>query len=231
MNLNEFFFGIYPYIAGTIFLVGSLVRFEREQFGWKADSSQLLDRRTLRLGSNLFHVGILALFAGHFVGLLTPHSVFLALGVSDLAHQVIAISAGSVFGLICMAGGVLLWRRRMFNPRVRAVTRFMDLLILDWILVTLALGLATIPVSIGHALDGDASVMVALADWAQSVVTFRADAALLAGVDLIYRIHLFFGMTVFLLFPFSRLVHIWSAPLGYLARPYQVVRAKYVRYR
>ncbi len=231
MNLNDFFFGIYPYIAGTIFLVGSLVRFEREQFGWKADSSQLLDRKTLRLGSNLFHVGILALFAGHFVGLLTPHSVFLALGVSDLAHQVIAISAGTVFGLICMAGGVLLWRRRMFNPRVRAVTRFMDLVILDWILITLALGLATIPFSIGHALDGDASVMVALAHWAQSVVTLRADAALLSDVDLIFKIHLFFGMTVFLLFPFSRLVHIWSAPVGYLARPYQIVRAKYVRYR
>ncbi len=231
MNLNDFFFGIYPYIAGTIFLVGSLVRFEREQFGWKADSSQLLDRKTLRLGSNLFHVGILALFAGHFVGLLTPHSVFLALGISDLAHQVIAISAGTVFGLICMAGGVLLWRRRMFNPRVRAVTRFMDLVILDWILITLALGLATIPFSIAHALDGDASTMVALAEWAQSVVTFRAEAGLLENVDLIFKIHLFFGMTVFLLFPFSRLVHIWSAPVGYLARPYQVVRAKYVRYR
>ena len=231
MNLNDFFFGIYPYIAGTIFLVGSLVRFEREQFGWKADSSQLLDRKTLRLGSNLFHAGILALFAGHFVGLLTPHSAFLAFGVSDLAHQVIAISAGTVFGLVCMAGGVLLWRRRMFNPRVRAVTRFMDLVILDWLLITLALGLATIPVSIAHALDGNASVMVSLAHWAQSVVTFRADAGLLENVDLIFKIHLFFGMTVFLLFPFSRLVHIWSAPVGYLARPYQVVRAKYVRYR
>ena len=231
MDVNTLLFGIYPYIAGTIFLVGSLVRFEREQFGWKADSSQLLDRKTLRLGSNLFHVGILALFAGHFVGLLTPHSVFLALGVSDLAHQVIAISAGTVFGLICMAGGVLLWRRRMFNPRVRAVTRFMDLVILDWILITLALGLATIPFSIAHALDGDASTMVALAEWAQSVVTFRAEAGLLENVDLIFKIHLFFGMTVFLLFPFSRLVHIWSAPVGYLARPYQVVRAKYVRYR
>jgi nitrate reductase gamma subunit len=231
MDLNTFFFGIYPYIAGTVFLAGSLIRFEREQFGWKADSSQLLDRRALRLGSNLFHVGILALFAGHFVGLLTPHDVFLALGVSDMAHQVIAIGAGSVFGLVCMAGGLLLWRRRMFNPRVRAVTRFMDLFILDWILVTLALGLATIPFSVAHALDGDASVMVALAEWAQSVVTFRADAALLAGVDWIFKLHLFFGMTVFLLFPFSRLVHIWSAPLSYLARPYQVVRTKYVRYR
>ncbi len=231
MDIDTFFFGIYPYIAGTVFLVGSLVRFEREQFGWKADSSQLLDRKTLRLGSNLFHVGILALFAGHFVGLLTPHGVFRSLGVSDLTHQVIAIGAGAVFGLTCMVGGVLLWRRRMFNPRIRAVTRFMDLVILDWLLVTLALGLATLPVSIGHALRGDASVMIALAEWAQSVVTFRADASLLAGVDPIFKIHLFFGMTVFLLFPFSRLVHIWSAPLTYLARPYQVVRAKYVRYR
>lgn len=230
MAFNNLLFGVYPYICLTSFLLGSLIRFDREQYSWKADSSQLLDRKNLRLGSNLFHVGILALFGGHFVGLLTPHSVWLALGISDVAHQNIAITAGSIFGIICMAGGVILWRRRMFNPRVRANSRFMDIFILDWLLVTLGLGLLTIPVSIYHSAHGEAGTLIALTDWVQSIVWLRPEPGLLVGVNLIYKLHLFAGLTVFLLFPFTRLVHVWSIPLGYLFRPYQVVRAKYVRY-
>jgi nitrate reductase gamma subunit len=231
MFFYKLIYGIYPYIALSVFLLGSLVRFDREQFSWKADSSQLLDRKQLRLGSNLFHVGVLALFAGHFIGLLTPHSLFLALGIPDLVHQYVAIIAGSVFGLVCMIGGVILWRRRMFNRRIRATSRFMDIFILDWLLVTLSIGLITIPFSIKHAIHGDAGTMVFLAEWAQSIITLQPKPDVLVSIELIYRIHMFFGMTVFLLFPFSRLVHIWSAPFGYLMRPYQIVRKKYVQYR
>ena len=230
MYLHQFLYGVYPYIALSVFFLGSLIRFDREQYTWKADSSQLLARERLRLGSNLFHIGILALLAGHFVGLLTPHSVWLALGVSDLAHQSLAIGVGALFGVLCMLGGVILWRRRMFNPRVRATSRFMDIFILDWLLVTLGLGLATLPWSLYHALNGDASAMLLLAEWAQGLVTFRPDPVLLSEVDLIYKVHLFFGMTVFLLFPFTRLVHAWSIPWTYLFRPYQIVRTKFVRY-
>ena len=224
-------YGVYPYIALSVFLLGSLIRFDREQYSWKADSSQLLDRRQLRLGSNLFHIGILALFGGHFVGLLTPHAVFESLGLSDTAHQSIAIVAGSLFGLICMIGGVLLWRRRMFNPRIRATSRFMDIFILDWILITLMLGLITIPFSINHALQGDAKAMVILASWVQSIASLQPNPDVLRNVAFIYKLHMFFGMTVFFLFPFTRLVHIWSAPFGYLLRPYQIMRSKYVQYR
>ncbi len=231
MDFTKFIFGIYPYIALTVFLVGSLIRFDREQYSWKADSSQLFEKEQLRKGSILFHIGVLALFFGHLAGLVTPHTWFLGMGVSDMAHQYIAIIAGAVFGTICMLGGVILWRRRMGNPRVRANSRFMNIFILDWLLVTLALGLITIPFSLMHALKGDASTMVYLAEWVQSVLLFRAEPAMLADVGWIYKLHLFFGMTVFLLFPFTRLVHVWSIPLGYLQRPYQVVRSKYVRFR
>lgn len=231
MDFTKFIFGIYPYIALTVFLVGSLIRFDREQYSWKADSSQLFEKEQLRKGSILFHIGVLALFFGHLAGLVTPHTWFLGMGVSDMAHQYIAIIAGAVFGTICMLGGVILWRRRMGNPRVRVNSRFMDIFILDWLLVTLALGLITIPFSLLHALKGDASTMVYLAEWVQSVLLFRAEPAMLADVGWIYKLHLFFGMTVFLLFPFTRLVHVWSIPLGYLQRPYQVVRSKYVRFR
>jgi nitrate reductase gamma subunit len=181
MRLQQFFFGIYPYIALSVFFLGSLIRFDREQYTWKADSSQLLEREQLRLGSNLFHIGILALFAGHFVGLLTPHAVWLTIGVSDEAHQSLAIGVGALFGVLCMIGGVVLWRRRMYNPRVRATSRRMDIFILDWLLVTLGVGLSTIPVSAYHAFHGDVSTMVLLAEWAQSVVSFRADPGLLQG--------------------------------------------------
>lgn len=229
--MEKLLFSVYPYIALTTFLVGSLIRFDREQYTWKADSSQLFEKEQLRKGSILFHIGVLALFFGHAAGLLTPHSWFLDWGISDMAHQYIAIIAGAVFGSLCMMGGVILWKRRMNNPRVRANSHFMDIFILDWLLVTLAVGLLTIPVSLYHAISGDASTMVLLADWVQSVFILQADSTLLSEVGFLYKLHLFLGMSVFFLFPFTRLVHVWSVPLGYLVRPYQIVRSKYVRYR
>ena len=231
MNLQHFLFGVYPYIALVVFLFGSWVRFDREQYTWKSDSSQLLSNKDMRLASNLFHIGIIAIFFGHAVGLLTPHSWFLAMGISDLAHQYIAIVMGSVFGAICLAGGAMLWLRRMNHPRIRATSRLMDIVVLSWLLITLMLGLLTIPFSLYHALHGDAGTMLSLTEWVQSVVALRANPALLEDVGFFFKLHLFFGMTVFLLFPFSRLVHIWSAPFGYLGRAYQIVRTKRVSAR
>lgn len=226
MTLHNFLYGVYPYIALSVFLLGSWLRFDREQYTWKSDSSQLLSKSNLRLGSNLFHVGILAIFGGHFVGLLTPHAWFQAMGVSDMQHQMIAIWAGSIFGTMCLIGGVILWLRRLFNARVSAASRGTDKFILTWLLITLMIGLSTIPVSIGHANHNNPSVMIALAEWVQSIVYLRPNPALLENVDTVFKVHLFFGMSVFLLFPFTRLVHIWSAPFGYVSRPYQIVRSK-----
>jgi nitrate reductase gamma subunit len=226
MNLHNFLYGTYPYIALSVFLLGSILRFDREQYTWKSDSSQLLSKANLRVASNLFHIGILAIFAGHAVGLLTPHSWFTALGVSDMAHQMVAIWAGTIFGTLCLIGGGMLWVRRMFNARVSTVSRGSDKFILSWLLVTLILGLSTIPVSIGHANEGNPGVMIALAEWVQSIVYLHPNPALLADVDTVFKVHLFFGMTVFLVFPFTRMVHVWSAPFGYLGRPYQIVRSK-----
>lgn len=231
MNIHDFLYGVYPYLAGTVFLIGNWIRFDREQYTWKSDSSQLLSKANMRLASNLFHIGIIAIFFGHLVGLLTPHAWFQAMGVSDMMHQYVAIIAGSVFGTLCLLGGIMLWFRRISNPRVRATTRRMDIFILSWIMVTLLLGLSTIPVSIGHASHNNPAVMVALAEWAQSIVTFQPNPAALSSVDTLFKVHLFFGMTVFLLFPFSRLVHIWSVPVGYLGRAYQIVRTKQVAAR
>lgn len=226
MNIENFLFGVYPYIALSIFFLGSLIRFDRDQYSWKSDSSQLLSKKYLRLGSNLFHIGILAIFAGHFVGLLTPHAVFIALGVSDMTHQLVAIVAGSIFGIVALLGGLILWFRRMFNKRVSKASRKSDKFILSWLLITLMIGLSTIPNSIGHFNNGDPSVMIALTDWVKSIVTFNPQPELLVNVDTIFKIHIFFGLTVFLVFPFTRLIHVWSFPVTYLNRPYQVVRSK-----
>lgn len=226
--LHNFIFGVYPYLATTVFLLGSWIRFDHEQYTWKSDSSQLLSKRGLRVASNLFHLGIIGLFFGHVAGLLTPHALFLGAGVSDLVHQWIAISAGTVFGGACLSGAVLLWLRRLTNPRVRAASRWMDINILGWLALTAGAGLSTIPVSIHHANAGDAATMIALADWVQSIVYLHPEPRLLAEVGGVYKFHLFLGMSVFLFFPFTRLVHIWSAPIGYLGRAYQIVRARRV---
>jgi nitrate reductase gamma subunit len=223
--LNQLLFGVYPYLAGTVFLVGSLIRFDRDQFTWRAGSSQMLRKRNMVVASNLFHLGILGIFFGHLVGLLTPPAVFHALGVSPSAKQLLAVVAGGVFGLMCLVGLLLLVHRRLTDDRIRATSTRMDILVLGLLLTQLCLGLFTLPVSLHH-LDG--ANMLQLMTWARSVVTFDPGVAVasLEGIGWLFKAHLLLGMTVFMVFPFSRLVHIWSAPLGYLGRPYQIVRQR-----
>jgi nitrate reductase gamma subunit len=222
--INQFFFGIYPYIAITVFFLGSLLRYDRDQYTWKASSSQLLRKKDMRLGSNLFHIGIIALFFGHLMGLLTPHWAY-AFMISAGTKQVVAMTAGGIFGLTCLAGMVLLIRRRMLDARIRATSQATDLPILLILFVQLVLGLLTIPFSAQHM---DGSSMLALASWAQHLVTFQGDAAsFVSGEAFIFKIHLVLGLTIFLVFPFTRLVHVWSAPIQYLARSgYQIVRKR-----
>ena len=225
-TFNQFLFGTYPYIALAVFLFGSLARFEREQYTWKADSSQLLHRGQLRLGNILFHVGILGLFFGHLFGLLTPVAVWDFLGVPHSAKQMVAMVAGGVMGSMCLAGLAILLHRRFTNARVSAVTRVGDKVLLVWILVTLLLGLSTIGESASHM---DGTMMVRLMTWAQHTLTFRGDgASFVANAPLIFRVHLFMGMTLFVIFPFTRMVHVWSgfASVGYLGRAWQLVRSR-----
>jgi len=222
--VNELLFGYYPYLALTVFLVGSVLRFDAAQYTWRSGSSQLLRRRMLRLGSNCFHIGILLLFAGHFVGLLTPAALYHALGLSTAAKQTMAMVAGGIFGIVCFVGLTLLLVRRLGDPRIRATSSRMDVVILLLIYLQLVLGLVTILFSARHS---DGETMAALADWAQRIVTFRGGAAAqVAAAELVYKLHIFLGLTIFLVFPFSRLVHIWSAPVWYIGRRYQVVRRR-----
>jgi len=223
--INHALFGWYPYLCLTVFILGSIIRFDREQYTWKTGSSQLLRRKQLRWGSNLFHVGILIIFFGHLGGLLTPIQVFDAIGIGHGFKQGVAIVVGGIAGLMCLVGIALLTHRRLADPRIRATSSFSDTAILLILFAQLLLGLLTIPVSLGHM---DGHEMVKFMTWAQGVLTLQADAwQQVKDVHIIFKMHLVLGMTVFLLFPFTRLVHVWSAPIWYLGRRgYQVVRTR-----
>ncbi|SDU39393.1 nitrate reductase gamma subunit [Pseudomonas pohangensis] len=228
-KLNLLLFGVYPYIALAICLIGSWARFDLSQYSWKAGSSQIFHRtaaeqRYMRIASNLFHVGVLFVLAGHFVGLLTPEPIYHYV-ISTQNKQLLAMVSGGFFGVLCLIGLLMLLKRRLTDERVRASSSTSDTMILVVLLAQLVLGLLTIVASTQHM---DGSVMVMLADWAQSIVTLQPvkAAEAITPVGLVYKLHVFLGVTLFVLFPFTRLVHIVSAPIWYLGRRYQIVRQK-----
>ena len=223
--LDNALFGLYPYVCLSVFLLGSLIRFDRDQYTWKSDSSQLLRTGQLRLGSNLFHVGVLFLFFGHTVGMLTPHFLYEPF-ISAGAKQLLAMVSGGLFGVLGFVGVTILLHRRLSDERIRINSKTSDIVLLVLLWLQLLLGLATIPMSAQH-LDG--SMMMRLAEWAQRILTFRAGAPeLLAEAGPIFKLHMLLGMSIFLVFPFTRLVHVWSGfgAAAYLVRPYQLVRSR-----
>ena len=223
--INTALFGIYPYIALVVLAVGSIIRYDREPYTWRAGSSQLLRRNQLMWGSVLFHVGVIVIFFGHMVGLLTPIQVFDTLGVSHEAKQILAVVAGGVAGSMAIVGASLLVHRRLFDPRIRASSSFSDTMIIILLWLQLLLGLATIPLSLQH-LDGHE--MVKFMSWAQGIFTFNLDAShFVADANIIFKLHLTLGLTILFVFPFTRLVHMLSVPVRYMWRPgYQIVRTK-----
>ncbi|MCB1410897.1 MAG: respiratory nitrate reductase subunit gamma [Rhodobacteraceae bacterium] len=227
--MNTFFFGIYPYIALTVLIVGSIARYERDPFTWKSASSQLLRRKQFMVGSILFHLGVLFIFAGHLFGLLVPHQIYEAMGIDAESKQILAASAGGVAGVAAIIGGAMLAHRRLTDPRIRATSSFWDTAILLLLLAQLALGLISVPISLATYEHADVLLFMA---WAQGIFTFQGDAAgHIASVALVYKLHIVLGLTIFILFPFTRLVHILSgiaAPFRYLftRTGYQIVRTR-----
>lgn len=221
--LDVFFYDLYPYICGTVFLLGSWLRYDYGQYTWRAESSQMLSKKGFRLASNLFHIGILGIFFGHLFGMLTPHWVYESF-LPVAVKQQMAIWMGGICGVLTLTGGLMLLWRRLFNHRVRASSSTADILILCILMIQCTLGLITIPYSLEYP---DGSEMMKLVGWAQSVVTFSGGSSeMLHGVAPIFRLHLVLGMTIFLIFPFTRLVHVWSAPFEYFTRRYQLVRSR-----
>lgn len=223
--MQYFLFGVYPYIALSVMFMVSIARYERDPFTWKSKSSQILRKRQFVMGSILFHLGVLVIFFGHLAGLLTPIQVFDWLGIPHGAKQVLAVLAGGIAGVMALLGGILLAHRRLFDPRIKANSSLADTAILLLLMLQLVLGLASIFVSLQH-LDGHE--MTKLMAWAQGIVYFQPGAVeQIADTHWIFKTHITVGLTIFMLFPFTRLVHIFSAPIRYLWRPgYQIVRTR-----
>jgi nitrate reductase gamma subunit len=224
-SLEFFLFAIFPYLCLAVFLMGSLARFDRDQYTWKSDSSLLLRSSGMRLASNLFHFGILFLFVGHAVGLLTPQWAYIWL-ISPETKKLVANVTGGIAGAACFVGLTILLQRRIFDARIRLTSHRTDLAILIILWVQLALGLSTLVFARDFATE--VSEMVMLSKYLQSLVVFQPNVELLAQVTLLSKLHMLLGMLIFLLFPFSRLVHVWSglATLAYLWRPRQIVRSR-----
>lgn len=222
---NEFLFGIYPYIAFAVLLMGSLARYDREPYTWKSDSSQLLRQHQMRVGSNLFHYGVLIVIAGHFIGFLAPEWA-IGWAISPRQHALLAMVVGGIAGLFAIIGLGILLHRRLSDPRVLANTRRWDIAVVAFLLLQLALGLLTVPFS---AIGLKSGLFAVMETYVKGIVTFHPGiATVLLGTPIVYRIHIFIGFTIFLISPFTRMIHIWSGvgALAYLFRPYQLVRTR-----
>ncbi|HEU0231216.1 MAG TPA: respiratory nitrate reductase subunit gamma [Burkholderiaceae bacterium] len=223
--LNEFLFGIYPYICLAVLLLGSLIRFDREPYSWKSDSSQILHAGQLKLGSNLFHYGVLVVILGHFAGFLMPEAIVMAL-MTPTYHQLLAMVVGGIAGVVALIGATILIHRRLSYRRIRANSRKWDIAIVIMLWLQLLLGVATVPLSAQHM---DGALFEQLVQYVQGVVLFHGhNAALMQNVPWVYQFHILLGFTIFLVSPFTRMVHIWSgvATVAYLFRPYQLVRKR-----
>jgi nitrate reductase gamma subunit len=226
--VNTFFFGIYPYVCLAVLLIGSLIRFDREPYTWKSDSSQMLRSRLLRIGSNLFHFGVIVVILGHFVGFLAPHWM-IDWAIDATQHQLLAMVVGGIAGLVAIVGLTILIYRRLADPRIRLNSRKWDIVVVAMLWTQLALGLITVPLSAAHM---DGAMFETLTTYVKGVVTFDSGvASIMVGVPLVYKLHILLGFTIFLISPFTRMIHIWSGAgaLAYLFRPYQIVRTPQTR--
>lgn len=224
-SLDFLIFGILPYAVLAIALVGTIARYDRDPFTWKASSSQLLRRKQLIWGSVLFHLGIIVLFFGHLIGLFTPIWLLDALGISYRLKQWMAVLIGGAAGTAAFVGCSMLLHRRLVDPRIRNNSTYADIGILAILWVQIVVGMGTILLTLEHM---DGSKMVQFMTWSQSVMGLQINAwEQVTGVHWLYKFHIFLGMVIVALFPFTRLVHMLSAPIRFLWRPgYQIVRSR-----
>lgn len=222
---SQFLWGVYPYISLLVMIVGALYRYDANQLSWTSKSSELLEKRLLTIGSMLFHVGILLVFVGHFLGLLIPIQVYTTLGISSEVYHAGAIFGGGAAGLMAFVGISILLYRRIANARVRRTSDVSDYVAdgLLWLVVLLGL-VATLGYSL---LNGPYEYRDSVGPWIRSVLTLHPNVALMAGVPLIFQIHIAASFLLLAVWPFTRLIHAYSAPLAYITRAPLQYRARY----
>ncbi|MDV6014225.1 respiratory nitrate reductase subunit gamma [Haloechinothrix sp. LS1_15] len=218
--------GILPYIALTVFVVGHIWRWRVDQFGWNTHTTQLLESRWLRIGSPLFHFGLLAVLLGHVIGLLIPKSWTAAVGISEGAYHALAGGVGTLAGIAMTVGLALLIARRIVNGRVRRTTTRMDAVMYIVLVTVILTGMAqTVGVNLlGEGHDYRETVSV----WFRGIFALQPDTSLMTGIPLSYQLHALSAWLLIGIWPFTRLVHAWSIPIGYLWRPYVIYRSRQV---
>ncbi|MBW4718548.1 respiratory nitrate reductase subunit gamma [Saccharothrix obliqua] len=222
--MNLLLWGVLPYLTIAVLVGGTVWRYRHDRFGWTTRSSQLHESRLLRVGGPLFHFGLLFVVGGHVAGLLVPASVTRWFGVADETYHLASLTAGGLTGAATVAGLGVLLLRRWRTPAVRAATTRDDRLMYPVLVGTLLLGMVTTLVTNG--MGGGYDYRATVSPWFRGVLLLQPDPALMADVPLSYRLHVLFGMALFTLWPFSRLVHAFSAPVRYLVRPYIVYRSR-----
>jgi nitrate reductase gamma subunit len=220
--MDQFLWVIFPYICLTIFVVGHAWRYRYDKFGWTTRSSQLYENRLLRLGSPLFHFGIIGVFFGHVIGLGIPESWTDAVGISEGTYHFMALSVGALAGAATVVGMVILiYRRRTTGPVFSATTR-MDKVMYVFLASVIVLGLLNTVMNVA----GDYNYREGVSVWFRGIFRFQPHPDLMSEAPLGFQLHGLIAMALFALWPFTRLVHVFSAPLGYLTRPYIVYRSR-----
>ena len=221
---DVFWWVILPYVAITVFVVGIVWRYRTDQFGWTSRSTELFERRLLGIGGPLFHYGALAAIAGHVIGILVPESFTESLGISEGAYKDFSTGAGTIAAVATLAGFGLLLYRRMTVKRVRVTTTRVDMLTYGLLTALIVLGsFQTIGINlVGGGYDYRADV----APWFRSILRLDPDPDLMNGVDGAYQVHATLAWLLYMLWPFSRLVHAFSIPFQYLGRPWILYRSR-----
>ncbi|MCP2248029.1 respiratory nitrate reductase subunit gamma [Lentzea aerocolonigenes] len=215
---------VVPYMAITVFVVGHVWRYRYDKFGWTTRSSQLYENRLLRLGSPLFHFGILLVALGHVGGVLIPKSWTEAAGISESVYHFLAVVLGVLAGAMTLAGAaILVYRRRTVGPVFSATTRN-DKIMYVLLVGTIVLGLGT--TVLGNLTDHPHDYRETVAPWFRSIFYLQPKPDLMAAAPLGFQLHALSAWALVAFWPFSRLVHVFSAPIGYLTRPYIVYRSR-----
>ncbi|MEQ6007493.1 respiratory nitrate reductase subunit gamma [Staphylococcus saccharolyticus] len=220
--LNQFIWIIYPYLCLAIFVIGHIARYKYDQFSWTAKSSEMIEKRRLKWGSLLFHLGVIPVFFGHVVGLLIPSNWLEAVGVDNHIYHIGAVYIGSIFGIMTLIGMLLLTLRRLTIKNVRRLSSFSDIFVNIVLLIILLMGCYSTLVTNAVQLDFDYRQTIAI--WFRHLFMFSPNANLTVNVPWSFKLHILLGFTVFACWPFTRLVHVWSVPLSYMNRRYIVYR-------
>ena len=226
--MNVFLWGILPYMMVVLLIGGLIWRYRYDQFGWTTRSSSLYESRLLRWGSPIFHFGILVVIGGHVIGLVIPAAWTEAVGITEEMYHVVALALGTVAGVTTIAGiAILIYRRRTTGPVFMATTRN-DKTMYVVLALALVTGLATTLIAVFNPAH-EGNYRETVAPWFRSLFIFQPDITAMAAAPLEFHIHTLVGMALFVLWPFTRLIHAFTAPLHYLFRPYIVYRSRDVR--